>query len=327
MNKDLAGFIEMSPPVSFFEFKKEVLQGLSNSSKHLNPKYFYDQKGDALFQRIMALPEYYPTSCELDIFKNNTAELAGLIAPDDSPFDIIELGAGDAMKSKYLLQHLVEDGKDFTYMPIDISSNILNVLENTLNKELPTLKIEILVGEYFSMLAKAASLSSRPKVILFLGGNIGNMEFEGVNTFCNQLYNSLSSGDKLLIGFDLKKNPHIILNAYNDVSGITAKFNLNLLTRMNRELDADFILEQFQHYQMYDPVSGACRSFLVSLIKQRVSIGETTIYFEEDEVIHMEISQKFSLNEIYNLAKEGGFKTTGMILDSKKWFVNTIWQV
>lgn len=326
MNKDLAGSIEMRPPVAM-EFKKEVLQGLSNSSKHLHSKYFYDQKGDALFQRIMALPEYYLTACELDIFRNNTAELSSLVAPDDSPFDIIELGAGDAMKSKYLLQHLVEAGKDFTYMPIDISSNILNILENTLSKELPSLKIEILEGEYFSMLSEAASLSSRRKVVLFLGSNIGNMEFDGVRTFCNQLYTSLSPGDKLIIGFDLKKNPQIILNAYNDASGVTAKFNLNLLDRMNKELQADFNIDQFQHYQMYDPINGACRSFLVSLIKQEVRIGETIIYFEQNEVIHMEISQKFSISEIHKLANESGFKTEGMILDTKKWFVNTVWQV
>ncbi|SDQ10096.1 dimethylhistidine N-methyltransferase [Chryseobacterium soldanellicola] len=308
-------------------FRSDVLEGLKRIPKKLSSKYFYDKTGDGLFQKIMAMPEYYLTKCELDIFKNKTADLAQLIIPENEPFDLIELGAGDAMKSTFLLKYLIEKGTDFTYMPIDISGNILSVLNEKLNAELPALKIISLEGEYFEMLQKAASLSSRKKVILFLGSNIGNMSLKEAESFCFNLNQNLASGDVVLIGFDLQKNPHTILNAYNDKAGITAAFNLNLLTRINRELGADFNLEQFQHYQTYDPLTGACRSFLVSLKDQNINIGNDTISFSENELIDMEISQKFSPEKIKELGEKSGFRMIGEIKDSKKWFVDTAWQV
>lgn len=308
-------------------FRFDVLEGLHGNPKKLSSKYFYNKKGDHLFQKIMTMPEYYLTKSELDIFKNKTADLANLITPDNESFDLIELGAGDAMKSTFLLKYLVEKGTYFTYMPIDISGNILSILNEKLSREIPTLKIIPLEGEYFEMLQKAAALSSRRKVILFLGSNIGNMSLEEAENFCKDLNQNLASEDVFLIGFDLKKNPHIILNAYNDKEGITAAFNLNLLTRINTELNADFDLKQFQHYQTYDPVSGACKSYLVSLKDQNVSIGNDRISFKENELIDMEISQKFSPEKIKELSEKSGFKMIGEIKDSKKWFVDTVWQV
>jgi len=308
-------------------FLSDVLEGLNSSPKKLSSKYFYDKTGDGLFQKIMAMPEYYLTKCELDIFKNKTAELADLVIAENESFDLIELGAGDAMKSTYLLKYLVEKNIDFTYMPIDISGNILSVLNEKLKKELPKLEMVTLEGEYFEMLNKAASLSSRKKVILFLGSNIGNMNIEEAERFCFDLNQHLNSGDIVLIGFDLKKNPHVILNAYNDKAGITAAFNLNLLTRINRELGADFYIDHFEHYQTYDPVSGACRSYLVSTEDQKVKIGNDTISFVENELIDMEVSQKFSDEKIKELGERSGFKMVGELKDSKKWFVDTAWQV
>lgn len=308
-------------------FRQDVLEGLTASPKRLSSKYFYDKTGDRIFQEIMAMPEYYLTQCELDIFKNKTADLARLITSEKEPFDLIELGAGDAMKSTFLLKYLVEKEIEFTYMPIDISGNILSVLNEKLNKELPDLDIVSLEGEYFEMLHKAASLSDRKKVILFLGSNIGNMDISEAEHFCADLHDTLISGDRILIGFDLKKNPHTILNAYNDANGITARFNLNLLTRINRELHADFDLEQFRHYQTYDPVTGACKSYLVSLKEQKVSIDGHSISLKENELIDMEISQKFSPEKIEELRTKAGFETVGEIRDSKKWFVDAVWQV
>ncbi|PIF46657.1 dimethylhistidine N-methyltransferase [Chryseobacterium sp. 52] len=308
-------------------FRLDVLKGLKKNPKRLSSKYFYDKTGDRIFQEIMAMPEYYLTQCELDIFKNKTADLARLIMPENEPFDLIELGAGDAMKSTFLLKHLIEKGIDCTYMPIDISGNILSVLKEKLNRELPALQILDLEGEYFEMLQKAASLSTRRKVILFLGSNIGNMSLEEAESFCFSLHQNLSSGDRVLIGFDLKKNPNVILDAYNDKKGITAAFNLNLLSRINRELNANFIPEQFQHYQTYDPISGACKSYLVSLKDQYVIISNEKISFQEDELIDMEISQKFSSEKIKELREKSNFITVGEIKDSKKWFVDTVWQV
>lgn len=308
-------------------FRKDVLEGLKSHPKRLSSKYFYDKKGDRLFQEIMAMPEYYLTKCELDIFKNKTAELAQLIIPENEPFDLIELGAGDAMKSTFLLQYLVEKEMDFTYMPIDISGNILSILKDKLSTQLPALQIIGLEGEYFEMLQKAASLSSRKKVILFLGSNIGNMSLEEAEDFCFNLNKNLSSGDVVLMGFDLKKNPQLILDAYNDKAGVTAAFNLNLLSRINRELNGNFKLDQFQHYETYDPESGACKSYLVSRMNQNVQIANENFVFEENELIDMEISQKFSAEKIRELGLKPGFKAIGEIKDSKKWFVDTAWQV
>lgn len=308
-------------------FLNDVLTGLQSTPKHLSSKYFYDKKGDELFQKIMAMPEYYLTRCELDIFKNKTGEIADCIKADQQPFDLIELGAGDAMKSTYLLEYLIEKGNDFTYMPIDISGNILSVLKENLKKKLPDMNVLPLEGEYFQMLEKAMTLSSRRKVILFLGGNIGNMNRKEAEGFCKELHQLLNREDIVLIGFDLKKNPYTVLNAYSDQSGITAQFNLNLLSRINRELGGDFTIDQFQHYESYDPITGACRSFLISLAEQEVRIAGKMITFKENEVIDMEVSQKFSKPEIEELAKKSGFTITGEISDSKNWFVDSIWMV
>lgn len=308
-------------------FLNDVLTGLQSNPKHLSSKYFYDKTGDELFQKIMAMPEYYLTRCELDIFKNKTSELAQAIRSDEQPFDLIELGAGDAMKSTYLLKYLSEKRADFTYMPIDISGNILSVLENNLKDKLPEINIKTLEGEYFQMLKKAMKLSSRRKVILFLGGNIGNMTSKESEKFCTSLHQLLNSEDIVLIGFDLKKNPFTVLNAYSDKSGITAEFNLNLLTRINRELGGNFDIEQFEHYESYDPITGACRSFLISLKNQQVKIEEETIDFAENEVIDMEVSQKFSKSDIEYLAEKSGFSITRNISDSKEWFIDSIWKV
>ncbi|MEC5174754.1 L-histidine N-alpha-methyltransferase [Chryseobacterium nepalense] len=308
-------------------FLNDVLTGLQSNPKHLSSKYFYDKTGDELFQKIMAMPEYYLTRCELDIFKNKTSELAEAIRFDDQPFDLIELGAGDAMKSTYLLKYLSEKRADFTYMPIDISGNILSVLENNLKDKLPEINIKTLEGEYFQILKKAMKLSSRRKVILFLGGNIGNMTSKESEKFCTSLHQLLNSEDIVLIGFDLKKNPFTVLNAYSDKSGITAEFNLNLLTRINRELGGNFDIEQFEHYESYDPITGACRSFLISLKNQQVKIEEETIDFAENEVIDMEVSQKFSKSDIEYLAEKSGFSITRNISDSKEWFIDSIWKV
>jgi ergothioneine biosynthesis protein EgtB len=184
-----------------------------------------------------------------------------------------------------------------------------------------------LAGEYFEMLAKASPHPSGRKVILFLGDNIGNMEWNEIERFCEQLNQSLTAGDMVVIGFDLRKNPHTILNAYNDRAGITAAFNLNILTRLNTELGADFDLEQFQHYQTYDPISGACRSYLVSLTNQNVAIGDVVISLSEDELINVEVSQKFSKDEISGLAERSGFILLSNTEDSKGWFVDSAWQV
>lgn len=308
-------------------FHKDVLAGLQSNPKYLESKYFYDANGDQLFKELMNCTEYYLTNCELEIFSKKTAELSAAITDDDNSFDLIELGAGDALKSTYLLNYLLEQKVDFNYLPIDISSNVISNLTSNLPEALPNLQIMGLNGEYFEMLNKATSLSSRRKAVLFLGSNIGNMPISAVLEFCKELRKHLSAGDKVLMGMDLKKNPKTILAAYNDKGGITKKFNLNLLERINRELHADFDINQFDHYAMYDPETGSCKSYLISLVDQVVHINERAyINFLKDEHIYMEISQKFTLSQIEQIARDTGFKPLRHFFDSKEWFVDTIWQ-
>ncbi len=311
---------------SVIKFKKDVLDGLQSSPKELQPKYFYDDLGTELFREIMKLPEYYLTDCELDIFRHKTQELSKLITQDNDRFDLIELGAGDGFKSRHLLDYLVHNNANFTYIPIDISKSALTYLTESLNAQLPRLNIQGFQGDYMEMLPKACKGTNRRKVVLFLGANIGNMEVSQAGEFCRKLQSILYPKDRLLIGFDLKKDPKKVLAAYNDQSGITSKFNLNLLERINRELDANFLMDQFEHYPVYDPITGACRSYLVSLKQQQVYIGESQVNFQKNEVIQMEISQKYDLNGIRDLAATTGFKTLGMIMDSNEWFVDAIWE-
>jgi len=164
--------------------------------------------------------------------------------------------------------------------------------------------------------------------VLFLGSNIGNMPISGAIAFCKELRRHLSINDRVIMGMDLKKKPKTILAAYDDKGGITRRFNLNLLSRINRELHADFNSNQFDHYAMYDPESGACKSYLISLADQLVQInGKEAIQFLRDEPIYMEISQKFRLSQIEQMAKDTGYRTVNYLFDSKRWFVDTIWLV
>lgn len=309
------------------QFCDDVMAGLTAQPKYLEAKYFYDTAGDELFQEIMNSPEYYPTNCELEIFTQQTELLSQAIIGNGSPFDLIELGAGDAMKSTHLLRHLLHKEADFTYIPIDISGHVINYLNETLPSTLPGLQLTGLTGEYFVMLKEAAKISGRRKVVLFLGSNIGNMPVADAEGFCIALREHLTQGDSVLIGVDLKKNPKTVLAAYNDAKGFTSQFNLNLLTRINRELQADFILNQFEHYPMYDPETGACKSYLISLADQQVQICDETISFAKDEYIYMEISQKYTVEQTNKMAAKAGFKPVHHFYDSKGWFLDAIWEV
>jgi L-histidine N-alpha-methyltransferase len=310
------------------QFYDDVINGLSAPNKYLQSKYFYDVNGDKLFQRIMELKDYYPTAAEMDIFSDKTDLLISAItANNEEEFDIIELGAGDAIKSQHLLKSLIKDKISFTYIPIDISKNITDFLSISLPVAIPDIKIEAINADYLSGLEIALSRSTNKKIILFLGGNIGNMEPHAAVQFCKEIQSSMAPGDKLILGIDLKKNPKRILSAYNDSTGVTKEFNLNLLTRINTELGADFDTSSFDHYASYDPISGACKSFLVSLKKQVVIIRNEVVNFEKNEVIFMEISQKYSPNEISHLAQLSGFKLTAALYDGEHDFTDVVWTV
>lgn len=310
------------------QFLNETLAGLQASPKFMYPKYFYDEKGNYIFQQIMEMDEYYLTNAEMDIFSNQAEQIVTLISEANTPFDLIELGAGDAIKSIYLLKEMIARKLEFSYLPIDISAHVISNLEVKLPLQLPGLDINGLHGDYLDMLDQATTISERRKVVLFMGGNIGNMNPDDAESFLKSMRRLLSKRDLLIIGFDLKKNPKQILSAYNDSKGITASFNLNLLARINRELNGDFEIENFEHYASYDPESGACKSYLISLKDQLVHLGEAeTIGFAKNELIYMEISQKYALEDIERLALGSGFQSRNNFFDTNRYFLDAVWSV
>jgi len=305
----------------------DVVKGLGSTPKYLQSKYFYNKRGDELFQKLMQCEEYYLTNCEMEIFSTQTSELADIIIEQHHNFDVVELGPGDAIKSIYLLKELVNKNAIDTYFPVDISNNIIDLLQKKLPEQLPQLNIHGLNGEYLSMLTSAKKISDKIKLVLFLGSNIGNIPKEDVNEFCRQLRSQLSAGDMVLIGIDLKKNPKQILAAYNDSKGYTRDFNLNLLKRINEELCANFNIEAFEHYATYDPVSGACKSYLISLREQEVTIPDSVeIKFAKNEAVFMEISQKYTIEESDRIAVQCGFESVTHFFDKNKWFADVIWK-
>ena len=307
-------------------FKKEVQQGLDSTPKTLPSKYFYDEKGDALFVKIMNSPEYYLTRCEFDIFKNKTQELINSFDIEkDSYFELIELGAGDGLKTKELLKVLVNEKYNFDYLPIDISSNALSLLKEDLKTEIPDLSIKTQQGDYFEVL-DSLKTSKKPKVILFLGSNIGNMSDELASKFIYNLGTNLNLGDKLLLGVDLIKSEEIVGPAYNDSQGVTAKFNINLLDRINKDLEGNFDTKQFKHQPEYDEKEGIAKSFIMSTANQSVEIKAIgkTYHFTKGEKIHTEISRKYNDELIQKIITDTDFSLKTKIMDSKAYFADYI---
>ena len=309
-------------------FACDVEKGLGTYPKTISSKYFYNAEGDRLFQAIMAMPEYYLTNCEYEIFSEQQADI--LEAIGRSPFELIELGAGDGTKTKLLLEHFLGEGVDFVYRPIDISANVLQQLEIDCRERWPNLQFAAVPGEYLRALQQVhEEANKRRKVVLFLGGNIGNFDAEHARQFILDLASCLDPGDLLLTGFDLKKDPAIIQAAYDDPAGITAAFNLNLLTRINEELGADFDLDKFQHWETYNPLNGEARSYIVSKEEQTINIQQLqlTVHFEAWEGVAVEISCKYNERDIGMLARQTGFSIRRNFTDSRNYFVDSLWQL
>ncbi|MBO0322780.1 L-histidine N(alpha)-methyltransferase [Muricauda sp. CAU 1633] len=301
-------------------FEQEVYEGLTAHPKYLSSKYFYDEVGDKLFQDIMAMPEYYLTDCEFNILEANKTEIVDLFVDHGEPFSLFELGAGDGKKTKILLRHLVERNIQFDYRPIDISQNALNELENALFKEIPEVDINPLQGTYFDTLRDIGESNGRRKVILFLGSNIGNLLHLQAVEFLKNMKDAINPDDLIFMGFDQKKNPQTILDAYNDQAGITEAFNKNILTRINREMGADFNLDNFLHWEVYDPQSGTAKSYLVSKVEQVAYIEslDLEVPFKRWETIHTEISQKYDDTIVTWLAEEAGLEIATSFSDKEE---------
>lgn len=309
------------------EFSLDVLIGLSETPKRLSSRYFYDDHGSELFQKIMDLPEYYLTQCEFDVLTRHKNKIAGLLK--GKSFNLVELGAGDGRKTSILLDYFIEKKFDFTYIPIDISEGAMKKLMENLNRQFPRLQSDGIVAEYFAGLKWLRKLTDRRNLVLFLGSNLGNFNKPQSRVFLRNLWNTLNNGDFLMTGFDLKKDINLMRRAYNDSQGITREFNLNLLRRINRDLGGNFDLEKFSHHAGYDVFTGAMESYLVSLEKQLVYIDALSQAFEFEawEPIHTEYSYKYLESDIVELAEATGFQIETQLFDSKKYFVDSVWQV
>ncbi|MBX3288163.1 MAG: L-histidine N(alpha)-methyltransferase [Acidobacteria bacterium] len=318
--------VSASPELT--QFAEDVLRGLSSSPKQLSSRYFYDDEGSRLFMEIMKLPEYYLTRAELKVFTEQADAIRGAFAGENNAFDLIELGAGDGTKTAALIENFLANGIDLTYSPIDISQEANDALEAKFRERCPGLDIRPLTGDYFKILGDLKTTGERRKVLMFLGSNIGNFQKEKALDFFRHLRAVMNANDRLFIGFDMQKDPRTIVAAYDDAQGITAAFNLNLLTRINRELGGNFDLENFSHYAQYRPVECAARSFLISREKQTVHIAALDRSFEFDqwEPIFMEISQKYTRAMIEDLSSNSGFKIETEFFDEENFYVDSLWR-
>lgn len=308
------------------DFQNDIDLGLSAKNKALPSKYFYDEIGDALFVEIMNMPEYYLTRAEFDIFKNQNKDLIKALKLNRQTFfELVELGAGDGTKTKQLLSALDDQDYNFAYAPIDISENALKHLKISINKELPKVQISPKQGDYFNVLADLKT-SEHPIILLFLGSTIGNLTDERAKMFIEKLSDNLKVGDKIVLGVDLIKPRSVVLPAYNDAQGITKRFNLNLLTRINNELDANFNLNAFEHHPEYNEEEGIARSFLVSIKEQAVTVNNLnkSFVFKKGEKIHMETSRKYDDQILNKILKNSSLKIIHRLTDSKHLFADYI---
>jgi L-histidine Nalpha-methyltransferase len=310
-------------------FGSDILRGLAANPKALSSKYFYDGTGSRLFRKIMDLPEYYLTRTETDIFTQQQKEIIYSFAAGRDNFDLVDLGAGDAAKTKILLRELLAEHVALTYIPIDISAHAMEDLTEELHRELPALPVKALTSEYFMALNWLQQNRPTRKVVFFLGSNIGNFEPKAIRTFARRLRRYLKSGDQVLMGFDLRKEPHLIRQAYDDAAGITAAFNFNLLHRINHEFNGNIDVDSFRHFAEYNPVSGDMKSYLLPAHQQEIFLADLDyrVTLEAWEPIHTETSHKFTLREIERLGQAAGFAINDVFTDEKHYFADVLFDV
>lgn len=300
-------------------FANNVLNGLSKDPKTLSPKYFYDETGSQLFEQICELPEYYLTRTERTIIKRYSNEIARM---SDRNSDLIELGSGSSSKTRLIIEAFLKHYSKLHYIPIDISKSIIVGSAKALLRRYSKLTITALVSDYLTALSALKQKNIHKKLILFLGSSIGNFDKKEAVNFLTKIHEAMNEQDLLLIGMDLLKDKNILVPAYDDAQGVTAKFNLNLLVRMNRELDADFDPSNFRHKAIFNEKESRIEMHIESTQTQTVTIGQIgrTFTFEKGETIHTENSYKFSKDEISDMAAECGFELQHAWYDDKSWF-------
>jgi dimethylhistidine N-methyltransferase len=295
--------------------REDVIEGLSQPQKALPPKYFYDAEGSRLFDRICRLPEYYPTRAELALTRRHLADIARFAGRH---CELIEYGSGESLKTRLLLRAL----RPSVYVPVDISQSALAGAARRLAREFAWLHIFAVTGDFSQPLRLPVfrPRAGRRRVVYFPGSTIGNLTTQEAQAFLAMSRAQVGAGGAMLIGVDVKKDPGVLHAAYNDARGVTARFNLNLLRRINRELCADFDLRRFRHYAFYNAPLGRVEMHLASLVRQAVRIGRHRFEFDAGETIHTENSCKYSVEEFRALAAEAGFKGAKLWQDRQSLF-------
>jgi dimethylhistidine N-methyltransferase len=301
------------------EFARDVAAGLDAAPRHLPCRYFYDREGSLLFEEICALPEYYLTRAERQILAERSAEIA---AQFSGPASLVELGSGSASKTRLLIEGFLARHGALRYVPVDISRAILEESSRALLRDYPALEILAVAADYHVGLRHLAAERDRPKLVLWLGSNVGNLDRPDAVGFLRQVRETMGPDDRLLIGIDRRKAPAIIEAAYNDGRGITARFNKNILGRINRDLGGHFNLTRWEHRATYDRETGCVGIYVVSAHSQTVAIDrlEREFEFAAGEAVHTENSYKYSLAEIDALATAAGFTVERQWFDRDRLF-------
>ncbi len=303
-------------------FADEISSSLNRDSKYINPKFFYDKKGSSLFEKICDLPEYYPTRTEIKILKNIESDLFQYL--DDS-FRLVELGSGSSTKTRLILDIFNKIQNEIEYFPIDISE-ILTESSELLQRDYQDLKITGIIDTYEGGLEFIEKYDNKKNLIIFLGSSFGNFTPNEGKTFLQKINSIMKNDDLFLIGLDLVKDKKILEDAYDDSQGITAKFNLNVLSRINDELDADFVLNNFKHIAKYNEEDQRVEMYLKSLVNQSVIISKAnlSLKLKQGELIHTEHSHKYKISQIKELMDETGFIIKQNWLDVNNHYALTL---
>jgi L-histidine Nalpha-methyltransferase len=305
--RDRLEIVELTAAAAAHSFAHDVRDGLTATPKTLSSKYFYDDVGSALFDAITHVPEYYLTAAETEILREWGWEIVRLL---DEPVEFLELGSGSANKTRVLIEEALRVQSGLRYSPIDISVDTLRASSMALVEHYKELRVRAYAGDYFTVLQSGALAFERRVLAMLMGSNLGNYQPKAARQLITLVGHALRPGDGLLLGVDRKKDAATLELAYDDPAGVTAAFNRNLLSRINRELRATFDPRAFKHVARYDAKRGSVDSFLESQSEQRVRIEavEVDVHFARGEAIHTESSYKFNEGDITALAAAGGFE-------------------
>ena len=317
---------ELDDRVSYFKsnnssketFSSDIITGLKQKQKILHPKYFYNDAGSKLFEQICKLDEYYLTRSEIEILESFHVELSMHLVNE---YNLIELGSGSSYKTKFILDILHRKQDNVEYFPIDIS-NILKHSIGHLSTDYDKLKIIGIIDTYEHGLRFVKQYQNKKNLVMFLGSSFGNFMPDEGKIFLKNISESMKSGDLFLIGLDLKKDAQILEDAYNDSNGVTGKFNLNILSRINTELDANFDLGKFEHDSIFNEHEGKIEMHLRSLTDQKITISKTNdeIYISEGESIITENSYKFTELEIKSMISNSGLEVSQIWYDKRNFY-------